>query len=616
MVGIRSCVCDDDTTGWGGQSTSGIVDSQCEFSKALYIVQKCGDHLSEEVATLKAWQQQMLSEQRSLLNRQRTMLDRLERLPSNLDPSSSHREIFEHGQSYSDKREDNELLLTDSHTRCHAHRGSKLCGATGDEGPESEVSSLSLKTDALRADPVHTLKVNRTSEQAQKDEAFFQAQMSVKIHEQKELALMAREEARFWKCSNVCKLIVDHYSYKCLSTCAVLLNVAYLGYVAEVDLQSAFGGGAAATESRSAIRVIRIVFMIVFFLELMLNLIADNQNVLTSQNRCWHAFDFSVTCLDVIEFVFSRWLNAGDSVKRMQNISILRLMRGLKVLRVFRMVKAFAHARGIRLLLLAIMASVKQLAWAMCLLISIIYLFSILFMTGISSYLEDRPMGKAEATSPELMQYWGSLWKTILTLFQSISGGVSWIEPCRPLATVGQGMEFLFLLYLSFAIFAVLNVVTGVFCNSAIETAQLDTDMVISCLVEKQKRYINDTRYLFHLLDTTASGSINFHELESQIHNPQISAYLTHLQIETDDAWHFFRMLDDDKSHRIDADEWTRGCLRLRGHAQNYDIKFMEKEHKKIVQMLSTVITMLHGELDTRPMNNSKVNNSKQFQIL
>eukprot|EP00413_Alexandrium_margalefii_P030028 CAMPEP_0204556198 /NCGR_PEP_ID=MMETSP0661-20131031/29422_1 /ASSEMBLY_ACC=CAM_ASM_000606 /TAXON_ID=109239 /ORGANISM="Alexandrium margalefi, Strain AMGDE01CS-322" /LENGTH=59 /DNA_ID=CAMNT_0051563305 /DNA_START=56 /DNA_END=231 /DNA_ORIENTATION=+ len=59
----------------------------------------------------------------------------------------------------------------------------------------------------------------------------------------------------------------------------------------------------------------------------------------------------------------------------------------------------------------------------------------------------------------------------MFTLFQAITGGISWHEPVETLGQVSVMLVWLFTAYLSFTYFAVMNVVTGVFCNSAIESA-------------------------------------------------------------------------------------------------------------------------------------------------
>ena len=73
-----------------------------------------------------------------------------------------------------------------------------------------------------------------------------------------------------------------------------------------------------------------------------------------------------------------------------------------------------------------------------------------------------------------MCEFYGTLGLTMFTLFKSISGGINWHEMITPLEDVGFYCVGLFVMFICFTIFAVLNVVTGVFCNSAIENANRD----------------------------------------------------------------------------------------------------------------------------------------------
>merc|ERR1719329_1673901 len=75
--------------------------------------------------------------------------------------------------------------------------------------------------------------------------------------------------------------------------------------------------------------------------------------------------------------------------------------------------------------------------------------------------------------------YWGSLAQAMLALFLSISGGVSWVEIVVPLMKIDMFWLATFLVFDGFVYFAVLNVVTGVFCQSAIESAQKDEESML-----------------------------------------------------------------------------------------------------------------------------------------
>merc|ERR1712151_250393 len=84
----------------------------------------------------------------------------------------------------------------------------------------------------------------------------------------------------------------------------------------------------------------------------------------------------------------------------------------------------------------------------------------------------------------------GSVPKSLYTLYKTICGGVDWEDVATPLSDVGWAAVAFFIIYVAFMFFAVLNVVVGVFCNSAIENAHRDQDAVLNEQIATKQAYI------------------------------------------------------------------------------------------------------------------------------
>eukprot|EP00959_Pyramimonas_sp_CCMP1952_P433202 9071532-Pyramimonas_sp.AAC.1 len=102
----------------------------------------------------------------------------------------------------------------------------------------------------------------------------------------------------------------------------------------------------------------------------------------------------------------------------------------------------------------------KSLMWAMVLILMIIYVFGLAF-TGEALYFVEVTDDLGQVNEDTLLGEWGSLDVSMYTLFQAISGGVSWREPATPLQGISILPTSLFTSYIAFVYFAVLNVVTG-----------------------------------------------------------------------------------------------------------------------------------------------------------
>merc|ERR1712187_506196 len=110
----------------------------------------------------------------------------------------------------------------------------------------------------------------------------------------------------------------------------------------------------------------------------------------------------------------------------------------------------------------------------------------------------------------DLCEHWGDLSVSMLTLFKSIAGGISWHEVLVPLQRKLDDPTWVvvFLVYVVFLYFAVLNVITGVFCESAIQSAKADQEMVIQEFIANKNAYINKLTRLFEDIDTDGSSEV------------------------------------------------------------------------------------------------------------
>lgn len=66
-----------------------------------------------------------------------------------------------------------------------------------------------------------------------------------------------------------------------------------------------------------------------------------------------------------------------------------------------------------------------------------------------------------------LMKYFGSLPRTMMTLYQGISGGIDWLNAVEVLAPVSWIIEYIFSAYVFFTVFCCLNIITGIFVDNA-----------------------------------------------------------------------------------------------------------------------------------------------------
>merc|ERR1711884_921640 len=110
----------------------------------------------------------------------------------------------------------------------------------------------------------------------------------------------------------------------------------------------------------------------------------------------------------------------------------------------------------------------------MVILFFVVYFFGILICQGVTDY-----RARGEAQNNDLEQMYGSLMTTIYTLFAAISQGVDWMNIVTPLKDLHIAYSIGVVLYIALVIFGVTNVVTSVFVESAVMSAQHYRELIV-----------------------------------------------------------------------------------------------------------------------------------------
>ncbi|OLP82788.1 hypothetical protein AK812_SmicGene36536 [Symbiodinium microadriaticum] len=162
-------------------------------------------------------------------------------------------------------------------------------------------------------------------------------------------------------------------------------------------------------------------------------------------------------------------------------------LRGMRFLRVFR------YFSALRVLVLSIVSTINSLLWTIVLLFIIFYSFGVILTQLVTDYCRflaveaSNNMNAIPECPAELDKYWSSIGQSMLTLFYAITNGVAWSDAVRPLEDVSMLAVGFVIFYIIISVFTLLNVVTGVFVNTAIERASADKDIAALKAFQKRK---------------------------------------------------------------------------------------------------------------------------------
>merc|ERR1719191_1318757 len=195
----------------------------------------------------------------------------------------------------------------------------------------------------------------------------------------------------------------------------------------------------------------------------------------------------------------------------------------------------------------------KSLCWTILLIIVIVYVVAVYVTQVVSEHrrnYRNSPVDDKHAEDLEAMKLmFGSVAATIYSLYKAMSGGADWGDVAQPLE---DRIHFLFApffcSYIAFVVFAVLNVVTGVFVNDAMVVAGQDQELIIQEELSRTGSDVNEFIRMFHEADADGSGTVSWEEFTSHIEDERVKAYFKSLDLNIQDAEQLFVLLDPHKT--------------------------------------------------------------------
>jgi len=356
---------------------------------------------------------------------------------------------------------------------------------------------------------------------------------------------------------------------------------------------------------------VNLFFTIFFFIELALRGFVLRCDFFYGKDMYWNIFDCIVVVSAVGEEVIQRIMPTGgcdgNNLDLGKGISALRIVRVLRLIRIVRAIRVMHLFRDLRVMIQSVLGCVKPFCWASTLLLIIHWMFGVYFVSTAADYISDglvvREPEEAQAWLADpvvvgLQEHFGSLWVGLYTLFKSITGGIDWGEAAEPLLEVGAHHVLLYVLYVALTLFAVLNVVTGMFVQTATKIAMQDQELVIQDQLERRGEYIENALRIFEEADNNGDRMMSWEEFEAHLADPRVQAFFGHLELTGVEARRLFRLLDLDNDGVLDAAEFVTGCLCLRGAAKTVDVAALTYDLRKVARQWQDFIESMSARFE------------------
>lgn len=388
---------------------------------------------------------------------------------------------------------------------------------------------------------------------------------------------------------------VNSRGYESYNALLIFLNSLFIGWQTEHMAQRAQSRelGSAADALPFAFFAFQTAFCLAFLADLVLRCYVDGSRTFLyySEDHHWNILDVVVVVFGIVDLCVELIIiSKADATSQSftGNLTVIKLVRILRVARVARLIRIMKIFRELRMMIASLIGCLKPLVWVTLVLVLILYVFGICFTGAVTSHMTARDMWMDPAYR-DLVDNFGSLDRAVYSLYSAITGGDDWDRYYSSLREMAGIYQIMFLFYITFAHFAVTNVVTGVFVDAALQHHQADKEIQIAEELRNQQSSLNSIRDVFLELDVSGDGLITLQEFESRLNDEAVVAYFRTMKLDVSDAKTLFRLLDADDSDEVDVDEFVTGCYRLAGEATNLHSQVLLSEIKHIKQFTAAM---------------------------
>eukprot|EP00927_Polykrikos_kofoidii_P048884 TRINITY_DN4305_c0_g1_i1.p1 TRINITY_DN4305_c0_g1~~TRINITY_DN4305_c0_g1_i1.p1 ORF type:complete len:712 (+),score=106.35 TRINITY_DN4305_c0_g1_i1:70-2205(+) len=365
--------------------------------------------------------------------------------------------------------------------------------------------------------------------------------------------------------------IALHHRFDIAISFVVALNALLLGL--QVHDQAVNPG-----RDNHIFEIFEYVFTGVFTCELMLRVMGLRHMICWKAHRVWTVIDAALVMSGLLDVLVEVTVARNDSTGKHDNTDLARqsssigkvitVMRMARFLRVLRLVRFFTR---VRIMVTMIIGSLAALFWLFALLTIVMYLFGVILTHGATDWRLSSGDGN-DHVHTEVVRSFGSVSKTMYTLFTCVTSGLDWGKAAAIVKVFGDFYYAVFLFFIFFILFSVLNIVTGFFVDAAIRQADGDRSLRMQQDEIAKRALLDDLRDLLLRLDKDGDGLISEREWFSSIEDPPVKSLFSRLDIPLRDANGLFEVFDVDGDGNVSIAELVEGVENMACIAQSLHV--------------------------------------------
>jgi hypothetical protein len=329
------------------------------------------------------------------------------------------------------------------------------------------------------------------------------------------------------------------------------------------------------------------IFQIFYTIELVVKLVVHREYFFVNSEWKLNWFDLILVVSGFVGF-YSDALFSG---------TYLRLLRLIKFGKAMRAVKVMARMRHLRCFLICLQGSASSFFWSLVMLIIIFFMGSLFLMQLVTAHFEET----ATDLGGDLETFFGSVGISMLTLFKATTGGDDWSLAYSVIAPTGWSSCFVYIIFIAFVQLALINIITGIFVETAVQTLTPDQETVAVEHARREKQNAEDLEHLCLLVDHDSSGKLTPEQFRDGINRGRLPTVLALLGLSQHHVLELFEFLSKD-AYKHDEGQvpirvFVKMCMRLKGPATNFDLQSFRKEFMEKEKAISSGLALIGDRL-------------------
>lgn len=261
-----------------------------------------------------------------------------------------------------------------------------------------------------------------------------------------------------------------------------LAGLLIIASAVAVGVEVQYAADSSNTRFPTSFFLAQVFFCTWFGAELLLRFAAEGCRFLYGPERMWNWFDIIIVGSAIAEVILT---------SNLEGHPLLLFARMIRIVRIIRIIRVVNWLKELKQMCYAIFLTFKSLVWSLVLMALIMYSCSICLTSAVTQHLMQQAV-LAGLSKGELLQQaedehylktlglnFGTVPRTVYTLFKSFTGGENWGPKMDTLYEVHWVFCALFLFFIGFTVFAFLNIITGFFCENAMDMASRDKELVV-----------------------------------------------------------------------------------------------------------------------------------------